>query len=74
METFKTALHSCYPPTKHVVVVGGVGAYDRYLERLVKRSLQNYESKFEFSYRTDQDMPTLLGRLSRLPSDTIVLC
>lgn len=54
-------------------MVGGVGAYDRYLERIVKGSLQNYESKFEFTYLTDQDMPTLLGRLSRLPSDTIVL-
>jgi PAS domain S-box-containing protein len=71
-ETFKAALH-LQPTTKHVVVVGGVGAYDRYLEKIVKGSLQNYESKFEFTYLTDQDMPTLLGRLSRLPSDTIVL-
>jgi hypothetical protein len=71
-ETFKAALH-LQPTIKHVVVVGGVGAYDRYLERIVKGSLQNYESKFEFTYLTDQDMPTLLGRLSRLPSDTIVL-
>ncbi len=71
-ETFKAALH-LQPTSKHVVVVGGVGAYDRYLERIVKGSLQNYESKFEFTYLTDQDMPTLLGRLSRLPSDTIVL-
>jgi PAS domain S-box-containing protein len=71
-ETFKAALR-LQPTTKHVVVVGGVGAYDRYLERIVKGSLQNYESKFEFTYLTDQDMPTLLGRLSRLPSDTIVL-
>jgi PAS domain S-box-containing protein len=71
-ETFKAAVH-LQPTTKHVVVVGGVGAYDRYLERIVKASLQNYESKFEFTYLTDQDMPTLLGRLSRLPSNTIVL-
>jgi PAS domain S-box-containing protein len=71
-ETFEAALH-LQPSTKHVVVVGGVGAYDRYLERIVKDSLQNYESKFEFTYLTNQDMPTLLGRLSRLPSDTIVL-
>jgi signal transduction histidine kinase len=71
-ETFKAALH-LQPTTKHVVVVGGVGAYDRYLERIVKGSLQNYESRFEFTYLTDQDMPTLLGRLSRLPNDTIVL-
>jgi len=71
-QTFKAALH-LQPTAKHVAVVGGVGAYDRYLERIVKRSLQDYESKFEFTYLTDLDMPTLLGRLSRLPSDTIVL-
>lgn len=71
-ETFKAALR-LQPTTKHVVVVGGVGAYDRYLERIVKGSLENYESKFEFTYLTDQDMPTLLGRLTRLPTDTIVL-
>ena len=71
-ETFKAALR-LQPATKHVVVVGGVGAYDRYLERIVKDSLQKYKSKFELTYLTDLDMPTLLRRLSRLPSDTIVL-
>jgi PAS domain S-box-containing protein len=60
------------PDTKHVVVVGGVGAFDRYLEAIVKKSLRNYESKLEFTYLTDLGMPALLERLKRLPSKTIV--
>jgi len=60
------------PDTKHVVVVGGVGAFDKSLETLTKESLRKYESQFEFTYITNLDMPTLLERLRRLPSKTIV--
>jgi len=60
------------PGTKHVVVVGGVGAFDRETEAIVKKNLGSYESKFEFTSLTDLDMPTLLERLKHLPSDTIV--
>jgi signal transduction histidine kinase/ABC-type uncharacterized transport system substrate-binding protein len=60
------------PDTKHVVVVGGTGAFDRSLEALTKESLRKYESQFEFTYLTDLDMPTLVERLKRLPSKTIV--
>jgi hypothetical protein len=40
---------------KHVLVVGGVGAFDRYVEAIVKKGLGNYESKLEFtiSYRSE---------------------
>ncbi len=60
------------PDTKHVVVVGGVGAFDRSLEAITKKSLQKYESQFEFTYLTDLAMPALLERLKQLPSQTIV--
>jgi len=71
-ETLTSALR-LQPGTKHVVVVGGVGTYDRYLEEIVKQSLRNYESRLEFTYLTDLDMPTLLRRLGQLPSNTVVL-
>ena len=71
-ETLNAALQ-LQPDTKHVVVVGGVGAFDRYMEGIVKKSLRDYESKLEFTYLTDLDMPTLLERLKHLPSHTIVL-
>jgi hypothetical protein len=71
-ETLRAALR-LLPGTQHVVVVGGVGSYDRELEGIVKQSLQNYESRLEFAYLTDLDMPTLLKRLRQLPSNTIVL-
>jgi PAS domain S-box-containing protein len=60
------------PSTKHVVVVGGVGAYDRELESIVKKALHSYESKIEFTYLTDLDMSTLRERLRHLPNDSIV--
>ena len=69
--TLKAALQ-LQPDTKHVVVVGGVGAFDRYMEGIVKKSLHNYESKIEFTYLTDLDMHALLERLKHLPSHTIV--
>jgi len=70
-KTLEAALR-LQPGTKHVVVVGGVGAFDRDAETVVRESLRNYESKFDFTYLTELDMPTLLGRLKQLPSDTIV--
>jgi len=69
--TLLAALH-LQPDTKHVVVVGGVGAFDRSLEAGTKESLRKYESQFEFTYLTNLDMPALLERLRRLPSKTIV--
>ncbi len=71
-ETLHAALQ-LQPDTNHVVVVGGVGAFDRYMEGIVKKSLREYESKLEFTYLTDLDLPRLLERLKHLPSHTIVL-
>ena len=69
--TLIAALH-LQPDTKHVVVVGGIGAFDRSLEAVTKESLRKYESQFEFKYLTNLAMPALLERLRRLPSKTIV--
>jgi PAS domain S-box-containing protein len=70
--TLKAALQ-LQPATKHVVVVGGVGEFDRNDEAIVKKSLSTYESKLEFTYLTDLTMPTLLERLKHLPRETIVI-
>ncbi|QNI31136.1 PAS domain S-box protein [Alloacidobacterium dinghuense] len=60
------------PSTKHLVVVGGVGLYERDLESVAKKSFQGYESKLDITYLTDLDMPTLIERLKHLPTNTIV--
>jgi signal transduction histidine kinase len=70
-KTLAAALH-LLPSTQHVVVVGGVGIYDRRLESIARQSFRNYESKLAFTYLTDLDMPALLERLKHLPSNTIV--
>jgi signal transduction histidine kinase/ABC-type uncharacterized transport system substrate-binding protein len=60
------------PDTKHVVVVGGSGEFDRSLEALTKESLGKYESRLDFTYLTGLAMDALLERLRTLPSKTIV--
>jgi len=60
------------PGTKHLVVVGGIGAFDRHLEAIAKESLRSYESRLDVTYLTDLDMPTLLRRVGHLPDHTIV--
>ena len=60
------------PDTEHVVVVGGRNAFDQYLENLARQSFRKYESKLDFTYLTDLDMPTLLTRLRQLPRHTII--
>jgi signal transduction histidine kinase/ABC-type uncharacterized transport system substrate-binding protein len=70
-KTFRAALQ-LQPNTRHVVVVGGAGPWDRPIEALVRDSLRKYEPRFEFTYLTDLAMPTLLQRLSRLPNRTII--
>src|SRR4051812_3854954 len=70
-KTLNAALH-LQPGTKHVVVVGGEGSYDRYVEAIAKESFRKYESSLDVTYVTDLDMPTLLERLKQLPSNTIV--
>jgi len=70
-ETLKAAL-ALQPGTKHVVVVGGVGAYDRHLEALARNSFRKYEPELDFTYLTDLSMPALIERLRQLPDHTIV--
>ena len=70
-ETLNVALR-LLPRTKHVVVTGGKGEFDYRFEEIAKESFRNYESKLDFTYLTDLNMPTLLERLRNLPSDTIV--
>jgi signal transduction histidine kinase len=60
------------PGTKHVIVVGGVGKFDQAVIATARASFHNYESRYEFTYLTDLDMPSLLERLKHLPSHSII--
>jgi PAS domain S-box-containing protein len=72
-KTLEAALQ-LLPGTRHVVVVGGgVYPYDKRLVAIVREQLHSYESRFEFSYLTNLEMPALLEQLKRLPKDSIVL-
>jgi PAS domain S-box-containing protein len=71
-ETLEVALR-LQPGTKHVVVVGGMDAYDLELEGWFRERLHSYESRLDFTYLSDIPMAQLLERLRKLPPHTIVL-
>lgn len=71
-ETLDAALR-LKPDTEHVVVIGGVAAYDKQREAIVKQQLNGYAKRLDISYLTDLAMPVLLERLSHLPKHTVVL-
>ena len=71
-ETLEAALR-LVPGTKHVVVIGGVSAWDRQEEAVVKEAIKPYEERFDISYHTDLSLPDLLDRVSHLTDHTIVL-
>jgi GAF domain-containing protein len=61
------------PDTRHVVVVSGAAASDRYLEALVRKSAHRYEGNLQFVYLDDLEMPVLLEQLKVLPEHAIIL-
>lgn len=70
-ETLRLALR-LRPGTRHVVVTGGVGVFERSLEARAKEGFRNFDSSLDFTYLTNLDMSSLLERLRHLPSNTIV--
>lgn len=71
-ETLEAALR-LVPGTEHVVVTGGVSAWDRRQEAVIKETIKPYEKRLDISYLTDLSLPDLLERVSHLPAHTIVL-
>lgn len=61
------------PDVKGVVVVTGSSEFDKGALRLTKASLDAHPVALNFSYLMDLDMSSLLERLRRLPSGTVVL-
>jgi PAS domain S-box-containing protein len=71
-ETVKIGLH-LQPGTKNVVVVSGVGPFDRKGLEAVKEALKPYEGSLDISYLADLSVPDMLKRLQQLPNHTLVL-
>jgi PAS domain S-box-containing protein len=71
-QTIESALH-LFPGMRHLVIVGGVTAYDRQEQSVVRSQLQGFEKRLDISYLTDLAMPEILERLRHLPSQTAVL-
>jgi len=67
-----TAALRMLPGIKHVIITGGVGKFDQAVVATARASLHDFESRYEFIYLTDLDMPSLLERLKHLPSNSII--
>ena len=61
------------PETRNVFVVGGASSFDRYLETLVRRDLQPFESRVDISYLYGLSMEEWQKRLPSLPDRSVVL-
>jgi PAS domain S-box-containing protein len=71
-ETLRAALR-LQPGTEHVIVVGGVGDWDRDEQAHVKQQIEGVTGHPEITYMTDMAVPRLLERLRHLPRRSIVL-
>ncbi len=71
-ETLQIALR-LLPGTEHVVVVGGVAAWDREQEALARQQLKELIDHVDITYMTDMAVPGLLKRLKHLPRHTVVI-
>ena len=61
------------PDARNVVVVGGAHKNDRGYEAVVKEVFKNYEKKLNITYLTGMPMAEILGKVSTLPKQTLVL-
>ena len=61
------------PDTKQVIVINGSLARDRQAENIIRRSLQKYETKIQFTYLNNFSMASLLTQIRDTPRHTIIL-
>jgi PAS domain S-box-containing protein len=61
------------PDTKQVFVVTGSLLLDRQAEAIIRRSLQKYEEKLQFTYLSNLTMTAVLTQVRNTPSHTIIL-
>jgi signal transduction histidine kinase len=62
-----------HPETKRIVIVAGSSEFDGLLINQARAEFQRFEDRLAFTYLTALPMPELLGRLSNLPPQTLVL-
>jgi hypothetical protein len=53
---------------KRVVVVNGTSLLDRQVENIIRKSLQRYEDRMQFTYLSDLTMASLLAQVRDTPS------
>jgi len=60
------------PRTRHVMVITGNSALDKFWLEQAKKDFDPYQNRIEFSYLTDKTLDELKPQVSQLPAETIV--
>ncbi len=61
------------PDTKQVIVVNGASPFDKSIESLVRKDMEGYQNKLQFTYLSGLPMSDLMARLRQTPNHTIIL-
>ena len=61
------------PETRNVFVVGGTSRFDRQIQAIARRDFERFERRAAITYLTTLSMDDLLQRLSKLPSDSVIV-
>jgi len=71
-ETVELALE-ILPETRHLLVVSGNSAFDKFIASSTQAELAHFESRLEIKYLTDLSMSRLLHEIGTLPDRSAVL-
>ena len=61
-----------HPDLRHVFVVSGVSAEDRFFANLARTQFRAFEGRLSFTYSSGLSMPDLLRGVGELPAGTII--
>ena len=61
-----------HPDLRHVFVVSGVSADDRFFANLARTQFRAFDGRLGFEYSSDLAMPALLRRVAELPPHTMI--
>ena len=61
-----------HPDARRLAVVAGASETDQFTESIIRKAFRDYSGRLEIVYLNDLALDTLLGRLAKLPSNSVV--
>ena len=60
------------PATRHVFVIGGTSRFDRQVQAVARRDLQDFNEQLSISWLTELSMQQLLNEVPTLPENSVI--